>query len=152
LNDAEGGDYTGGTWMGLPINSDNTVLVRDTYYGDTDLDGFVGPQDVNNLELGYAGVGDGWLYGDFNYDGVVNFNDVNLLDLNYSNVPLGDVRMLTAAQSKWLLAAEKGLTPSQIASFEARVGVPEPVSMGVMSVAAVGLLGRRRRSASKLAG
>jgi fibronectin-binding autotransporter adhesin len=152
LNNAEGGDYTGGNWMGVPITSDNTVLVRYTYYGDTDLDGFVGPQDVNNLELGYAGVGDGWLYGDFNYDGLVDYQDVNLLDLNYSNVPLGDVRMLTAAQSKWLLAAEKGLTAAQIAAFEARVGVPEPVGLGLLGVGAVGLLGRRRRSASKLAG
>jgi hypothetical protein len=148
LNNAEGGDYTGSTWMGVSITSDNTVLVRYTYYGDTDLDGFVGPSDVNNLELGYAGVGDGWLYGDFNYDGVVNFNDVNLLDLNYENVPLGDVRLLTAAQSKWLLAASKGLTPSQIAAFEARVAVPEPASIGLIGAATIGLLGRRRRRAS----
>jgi hypothetical protein len=65
--------------------------------------------------------------------------------LDYENVPLGDVRMLTAAQSRWLLAASKGLTPAQIAAFEARVGVPEPASPGLLGAGAIGLLSRRRR-------
>jgi fibronectin-binding autotransporter adhesin len=144
LLNAEGSDYTGGTWMGVSITSDNTVLVRYTYYGDTDLDGTVGPADVNNLELGFSGVGDGWLYGDFNYDGMVDYQDVNLLDLGYGEAPLGDVIPLTAAQSKWLLATEKGLTPTQVAAFEARVGVPEPAALALLGVGAMGLLGRRR--------
>ena len=64
---------------------DNTaVVVRYTYYGDTDLDRGVSINDFNRL-AGNFGVASSklWFDGDFDYDGGVSINDFNLLAANF---------------------------------------------------------------------
>ena len=64
---------------------DNTaVVMRYTYYGDTDLDGGVSINDFNRLAANF-GVPSGtlWANGDFDLDRGVSINDFNLLAANF---------------------------------------------------------------------
>ncbi len=60
-----------------------TVLVKYTYYGDTDLNGNVNLQDFNRLAANFGQTGRLWFQGDFNYDTIVNLADFNLLASNW---------------------------------------------------------------------
>ena len=56
----------GGGGDAVPFNS---VLVKYTYYGDSDLDGDVDADDLTNFFAGFDGnQPPTWLYGDFDYD------------------------------------------------------------------------------------
>ena len=81
--------YGNGTLLGLfdgysPLKTD--VLVKYTYYGDTNLDGAVDGTDYGRLDS--ASLADqsnpttatGWYNGDLNYDGVVDGSDYTLID------------------------------------------------------------------------
>ena len=71
------------------MTTDNDmILVRYTYYGDTNLDGMVNTADFNNLAAHYNQTGANWVEGDFNYDGVVNAEDFALLAANYGATPM----------------------------------------------------------------
>jgi autotransporter-associated beta strand protein len=98
------------------------VLVKYTYLGDTDLNGFVDASDLANTLAGMGGGLTGWANGDFNYDGVVNSADLTLLLNSLAN---------------------------QGTSFGGPTGgggaVPEPSSLA-LAVAAVPFLSRRRRA------
>ena len=66
-----------------------SVLVKYTYYGDTNLDGAVSSIDFTNLVAGYGMTsGAAWAQGDFNYDNKVNTLDFNLLAGNFGATPL----------------------------------------------------------------
>jgi hypothetical protein len=56
------------------------VLVRYTYYGDTNLDGHVDQADYSMIDNGTLSHQTGWSNGDFNYDGVVDGSDYTLID------------------------------------------------------------------------
>jgi hypothetical protein len=97
------------------------VIVKYTYFGDTNLDGKVDATDFNRVVNGFTNGLTGWHNGDSNYDGVVNGLDYQLM-----------------------LSALVG----QGASFAPLDGgggaIPEPA--GLVAIAGVGvLLGRRRR-------
>lgn len=98
------------------------VIVKYTYIGDTNLDGVVDAQDLQNLLAGLNGHLTGWENGDLNYDGVVNGTDYNLLLATLQN---------------------------QGASFGNGFGtlgsgaVPEPAALAPM--AGLGMLATRRR-------
>jgi autotransporter-associated beta strand protein len=129
--------YGSGTAEGLfegisPASTD--VLVKYTYYGDTNLDGEVDGSDYSRIDNAFItdktspGALTGWFNGDFNYDGVINGSDYTLMDnaFNQQGVSLA----------------------SEIASPSASVGtsaVPEPASVSLVAAGAIGLLGRRRR-------
>ena len=102
---------------------DNTsVLVRYTLAGDANLDGKVNALDFNALATNF-GTGSGkpsGHNGDFNYDGQVTTADFTAMAQNFS-APLADAP----------LAPVLGTL------------VPEPASLGLLSLAA--LLGMRRR-------
>jgi len=64
-------NYTGGTWMGQSITSDNTVLVRLTYYGDTETSMESSGQPRTWTISSKATKDWGWVaLWDFNYDGI----------------------------------------------------------------------------------
>jgi autotransporter-associated beta strand protein len=119
---------------GQPVlNTD--VLVKYTYYGDTDLSGVVDGSDYSRIDYAYAfnqtaasGTAlTGWFNGDFNYDGVIDGSDYTLIDNAFNN------------QGASLAAA---VATAQIASTSA---VPEPTLLSVIGIGAIGLLGQRRR-------
>ncbi len=110
--------YAGGAWTGNGINTsqgnasnfalgyaeaselglsefsgqivdDTTVLVKYTFYGDTDLNGNVNLTDFNRLAANFGMTGRHWFQGDFNYDTIVNLADFNLLAGNFGQFGLG---------------------------------------------------------------
>jgi len=104
------------------------VLVKYTYYGDTNLDGKVDGSDYGRIDNGYLDHLTGWYNGDFNYDGVVDGSDYTLID-NAFNVQGAILATVVA---------------NPTAAIDATSAVPEPASLGVMLIGAAGLLGRRR--------
>ena len=86
------------TAVGLMANTDGTnaldtafdgqpadatdVFLKDTYYGDTNLDGAVGIADYSRIDAGFisAGALTGWFNGDVNYDGTIDGSDYTLVD------------------------------------------------------------------------
>ena len=75
--------YGSGTMLGTfdgANPSANDVLIKYTYYGDTNLDGHVDGSDYSRIDNGSLNKLTGWANGDFNYDGVVNGSDYTLID------------------------------------------------------------------------
>jgi hypothetical protein len=112
-------------------SSDADVLVKYTYYGDATLQGSVSATDYSRIDNGYLNHLTGWYNGDFNYDGVVNGSDYTLIDNAYNS---------QGAQ----LSAEVASATAQIAGGGS-VAVPEPATLGIVTISALSLLGRRRR-------
>ena len=73
----------GATFSGQPIDS-TAVLVKYTYYGDTDFNGAVDFDDYVRLDAGFNGNRTGWFNGDFDLNGDVNFDDYVLIDLAFN--------------------------------------------------------------------
>jgi hypothetical protein len=61
-----------------------TVLVKYTYYGDTDFNGVVNFDDYSRTDAGFNGHKTGWLNGDFDGNGSINFDDYALIDLAFN--------------------------------------------------------------------
>jgi hypothetical protein len=116
--------------------NDGDVLVKYTYYGDTNLDGKVDGTDYSRIDNGYLDHLSGWYNGDFNYDGVVDGSDYTLIDNAFNQ------------QSASLAAsvAPLALATSQISGAAA---VPEPTALSLLALGAVGLLSRRRRARTR---
>jgi hypothetical protein len=158
--------YSGGTWKGTGITSsaaatDSThltavgvvqataagtfdgatvaagdVLVRYTYYGDATLDGKVDGSDYSRIDNGALLHLTGWGNGDFNYDGVVNGSDYTLIDNVYNT---------QGAQ----IASASGEVAASTAQIAGSGAVPEPGTLSILSLAAVGALRRRRSGNSR---
>jgi len=60
------------------------VLVKYTYYGDTDFNGVVNFDDYSRTDAGFSTGKTGWLNGDFDGNGSVNFDDYALIDLAFN--------------------------------------------------------------------
>ena len=71
------------------------VVVKYTYYGDTDFNGVVNFDDYSRTDAGFNNTRSGWLNGDFDYNGVVNFDDYSLID-NAFNTQSGSLRRAMA--------------------------------------------------------
>ncbi len=56
------------------------VLVKYTYFGDTNLDGRVDSSDYTRIDAGFLNHATGWFNGDFNYDNIINGSDYTLID------------------------------------------------------------------------
>jgi hypothetical protein len=92
--------------------------------GDANRDNKVDSADFNLLALNFGGTGKTWDQGDFNdsADGKVDSADFNLLALNFG-------------QSRPAPAAAAAVS-----------AVPEPASLGLLAVSALGMFALRRRS------
>jgi autotransporter-associated beta strand protein len=121
-----------GMFDGQPVVTTD-VVAKETFFGDATMDGTVNAADYSATDNGYAMHLTGWVNGDFNYDGTTNAADYSLIDQAYvfQTAAGGPVAPLAAA-----LAAVDGGGSS----------VPEPASVGLLAVAAGGLLARRRRT------
>jgi hypothetical protein len=103
------------------------VLVKYTYYGDTNLDGRVNSSDYTRVDNGYLSHLTGWFNGDFNYDGIINGSDYTLIDNAFN-------------QQGAVLSTQIAGPTAEVAG--ANTTVPEPA--GVMWLfAGLGFLSRR---------
>jgi PEP-CTERM motif len=121
-----------GTFDGQPVSAGD-VAVKYTYYGDADLSGHVDGNDYTLIDTGFGGDGTGWQYGDFNYDGHIDGSDYSLIDNTFNQ------------QSSAGFAAQVAVNTSEIAGGSA--SVPEPASLGLLGIGAIGLMSRRCRRA-----
>jgi len=103
---------------------DTSVLVRYTFYGDTNLDGIVDTIDLDALAMNWQTPGTFWSGGDFNYDLRTDIRDLYLLAMNWQ------------AGAAALSQALAGLGLPNVA-------VPEPAMAAAMG--AMALLGRWRQ-------
>jgi PEP-CTERM motif len=106
----------------------NSVLVKYTYYGDANLDGVVNGADYQQIDNGFGLNLTGWYNGDFNYDGVIDGSDFSLIDNTFNQINAID-------------ASPMGI----IASAADVNAVPEPVTLGLFALGAMGLLTHRSR-------
>lgn len=99
----------------------SAILLRNTLYGDADLDGTVDISDFGRLAASFnLAAGQRWSSGDFNYDGAVHLDDFAALARNYN---------LTAPEFK-------------------RRAVPEPSGFLAGCIAVRLLISRRRKIAT----
>ncbi len=143
LNSNGSGGTLIGTFDGQTVTSTD-VLVKYTYFGDANLDGVVNGSDYTLIDNGFNNNLTGWHNGDFNYDGIVNGDDYTLID-NAFNTQGASLAGLDAAPSEMV-----AINTSQIdGGSSGGTAVPEPTSLGLLAIGAVGLLGRRRRRVGK---
>jgi autotransporter-associated beta strand protein len=112
------------------------VVLKYTYYGDANLDGTVNSADYALIDGGYLSQGGltGWQNGDFNYDGVINGSDYTLIDNAFN---------MQGATLSSEIANPSVSVAAQVAGGSS--AVPEPASLGLIGIGAIGLLGRRKR-------
>jgi hypothetical protein len=70
---------TGNSFDGMNT-SNSDVLIKYTYYGDTNLDGKIDGIDYSRIDGGFFTAATGWANGDFNYDNHVDGSDYTLID------------------------------------------------------------------------
>ncbi|HEX5244224.1 MAG TPA: LEPR-XLL domain-containing protein [Tepidisphaeraceae bacterium] len=60
------------SFAGVSLGDDNEILIRDTLYGDSNLDGAVADSTADDPQFqeGTNGLGTGWSFGDYNYDSI----------------------------------------------------------------------------------
>src|SRR4029079_19098706 len=83
LSGAEYLAANGGTFDGSEVAASD-VLVKYTWYGDSDFNGRVNFDDYVRTDNGFNNHLSGWLNGDFDLNGVVNFDDYVLIDLAFN--------------------------------------------------------------------
>jgi autotransporter-associated beta strand protein len=120
---------------GLITPGTNDVFVKYTYYGDADLSGTINGADYALIDTTFGLENtnhvaiSGWANGDFNYDGVVNGTDYAPIDNAFNQYNATSASPLAITASAAVTSA-----------------VPEPTTLGLLGIGAIGLLGRRRRS------
>jgi autotransporter-associated beta strand protein len=127
------------------------VLLKYTYYGDTNLDGIVDGTDYSRIDTAFLTEStthaslSGWYNGDFNYDGVVDGSDYTLIDNAYNSqgTPIAAEIATPTAELSPSPSTSTSTSPSTSA-------VPEPTLTAVLALSLLGTLGRRKRTAPKI--
>jgi fibronectin-binding autotransporter adhesin len=76
------------TFNGVAVN-DDSVLVKYTYFGDSNLDGFVTDDDLGYFLAGYGSdvSANPWVLGDYNHDGFTTDDDLGFFLAAYGSTP-----------------------------------------------------------------
>jgi hypothetical protein len=114
----------------------NDILVKYTYFGDTNLDGQVNSGDYARIDNGYLTGATGWVNGDFNYDSAINGSDYTLIDNAFNT---------QGAQLTDLLANPSATLTDQIVP---PLSVPEPAAL-MPALLALAALPRWRNKANR---
>jgi hypothetical protein len=77
------GVVEGGLFNGRPVEPDD-VLVKYTFYGDTDFNGFVDGDDYFRIDNGFNTGLSNWFNGDFDLNNVIDGDDYALIDNAFS--------------------------------------------------------------------
>jgi hypothetical protein len=167
LGTLTGAEYlsTGTTSFDGATVSSSDVLVKYTYYGDTDLNGRVNFDDYVRADNGFNNHLSGWFNGDFDYNGQVNFDDYVLIDLAF-NTQSGTLGRALSFLNGRDSALDDMDSPAlrQVAQHAAQFGpdyaqhfvaaVPEPTSAVAacgLALTAIARAPRRRRRRSRSA-
>jgi hypothetical protein len=132
---------------GIAFDGVNTtsadILVKFTYFGDTDLNGAVNGADYAQIDTGFGMHLIGWFNGDFNYDGVVDGTDYSLIDNTFNQLTAANASSLTIlANPANVISSFGGAT----ADFgEQSRTVPEPAAVALLVIATLAVRGRRYR-------
>ena len=117
----------------------NDILVKYTFVGDANLDGVINGDDYALIDNGYNNHLSGWQNGDFTYSGSVTATDYTLIDNSFNLQGSSTLLGISAGPAEMIAT-----NTDQIASPSSS-SVPEPTSLGIIGIAAVGLLQKRRR-------
>jgi hypothetical protein len=130
--------------IGLAQAGDH-IFIRPTRIGDLNLDGNVSISDFIDLASNFGSTGTAtWQEGDLNYDRNVSISDFIDLASYFGASYAGSTAVVSAADVQTLasFASSIGVDPSVVGS-----AVPEPGTLSLLAVGAMGLMGRRRRKA-----
>jgi hypothetical protein len=157
--------YAGGAWTGAGIDSSSVaagaghygvgyadsadagnpaglpsgqIEVKYSLYGDANLDNLVSGVDFTILVGNLGKTVNAWDRGDFNYDGVVSGVDFTLL--------VGNLGRASNGASVELPASDIAAIDAFAAANGLLADVPEPASAGLLLVAGLGYMARRRRN------
>jgi T5SS/PEP-CTERM-associated repeat protein len=72
------------TFSGGQSVDDTSILVKYSWYGDSDFNGTVNFDDYVRIDNGFNNHLSGWVNGDFDLNGAVNFDDYVLIDLAFN--------------------------------------------------------------------
>jgi hypothetical protein len=133
----------GSSGIGIMKRTDH-VFIRPTRIGDLNLDGTVTIADFIDLAANFNGVNKTWQEGDLNNDAAVTIADFINLAANFNSTYAGGLAGM-GEEDRMLLAnfaSSIGVDSSVIGS-----AVPEPATLSLLAVGAMGLMSRRRRKA-----
>jgi autotransporter-associated beta strand protein len=137
-NPSYGVGYADSADPGNPAGlASGTIEIMYTLLGDANLDDKVNGADFTLMAANFNdSVTNGWDKGDFNYSGTVNGDDFVLLADNFNQF---------ASQSSVASADLQALDSFAAANGISLASVPEPATMGLLTLGIAGVLARRRR-------